>query len=214
MKSEILLVKSVKENLTISDFFKQVSEQTTINNDFIIARLNDISIKDKIKEIITEQGISSLFNFHMTCDAVLHAGITVDEIEEVILGFVKKLNGVKNLLITDQFLYSDDTACIILFEKIINEISKNIESVTFLINKKKVHLNTGMHDILRKISPNIKITEIITDEFHDRFWIDVDNSKGIVMGTSLNGIGKKIALIDHLKSGDVREIIKLVENIT
>ncbi|CDF95895.1 hypothetical protein BN844_2630 [Pseudomonas sp. SHC52] len=33
------------------------------------------------------------------------------------------------------------------------------------------------------------------------------------MGTSLNGIGKKIALIDHLSKLDAREIAKLARQL-
>ena len=62
-----------------------------------------------------------------------------------------------------------------------------------------------MKDILNK--NKIKMTVEKCNEFHDRFWVGIDNRKGVVLGTSLNGIGKKIALVDILKESDVDAII-------
>jgi hypothetical protein len=38
---------------------------------------------------------------------------------------------------------------------------------------------------------------------------NLDDSEGVVVGTSLNGIGKKISLIDHASPSDTREMIQL-----
>ena len=54
--------------------------------------------------------------------------------------------------------------------------------------------NAGIHYVLND-----------TKDIHDRFWIYGEN--GFVLGTSLNGIAKKITRIDLLDSNEV-EIIK------
>ena len=43
-----------------------------------------------------------------------------------------------------------------------------------------------------------------TKDIHDRFWIYGEN--GFVLGTSLNGIAKKITRIDLLDSNEVKII--------
>ena len=43
-------------------------------------------------------------------------------------------------------------------------------------------------------------------DFHDRFWI-ADRKKGFYTGTSINGIGKRISLINLLSEEDVEIII-------
>lgn len=213
MKTEILFVNSFKEEMTFSDFLNQLMEHPTIKRDFMIARMGPENIRGFLKEYISENGISSLFDYHITCDSIMHQGIKVDEIEELVLGFIRKLKGVRNLVITDPFLYTDDIDCVSLFEKIILEISGNIESVTFCINNKRKNQGAEMHGVLKKINPKTEIKEIVTDEIHDRYWLDTDNKKGVVMGTSLNGIGKKIALIDHLKQSDVNELIEAINEL-
>jgi len=209
MDSNIIYVKCLNKNLGIGDFFKEVYQHPKISRDFACVKMDETAIKDILRNYISKNGISSLFNFTLTCDAVVHPGIHVDEIEAVISGFVRSLNGVKHLLIIDPFLYSDDPDCVNLFGKLISEISEKLERVTFFTNGKSIAKNTMMHDVLRKTIPAIQIQDVITDKFHDRFWIDPDRRKGVVMGTSLNGIKKKIALIDHLSNFDVKVIADL-----
>lgn len=209
MSSNIIYVKSFNKSLDISDFFKELNKCQNITQDFLCTRLNEISIRDVLRDYISTNGISSLFHFSITCDAVLHEGIHVDEIEEVMLGFIRKLNGAKSLLIIDPYFYSTNPSCVDLFGRMMGEISENLERVTFITNGRADNKKVAMHEVLRKVTPTIKIRDVITDQFHDRFWIDPENKNGIVMGTSLNGIGKKIALVDQLSSRDVGEIAGL-----
>jgi hypothetical protein len=57
--------------------------------DFGITKLDATAIRGILRDWIVANGISSLFNYQLTCDAVLHPGIRVDEIEELILGFLE-----------------------------------------------------------------------------------------------------------------------------
>lgn len=44
-----------------------------------------------------------------------------------------------------------------------------------------------------------------SNDFHDRFWISAGRQRGILSGTSLNGYGRKYAVIDHLDSSDTAD---------
>lgn len=50
-----------------------------------------------------------------------------------------------------------------------------------------------------------------TNEIHDRFWIDPDNKKDLIIETSLNGIGKKIFLFDSLEKMMLLSLWKLLK---
>lgn len=211
MNSNIIYVKSFNENVDISTFFKELYKCKNVTKDFCCTRLDETGIRDILRDYISKNGISSLFHFSLTCDAVLHHGIHIDEIEQVILGFISNLKGVKKLFIIDPYFYnaSTDLDCVNLFEKMIMAISEKLESVIFFTNGQAANKKTAMHEVLKKVIPSIQIKDVITHQFHDRFWIDPDHKNGIVMGTSLNGIGKKIALVDNLSSNDVKEIAGL-----
>jgi hypothetical protein len=51
----------------------------------------------------------------------------------------------------------------------------------------------------------LNIATKYTDVFHDRFWI-ADGVRGLFIGTSLNGIGKRYALTDCLRDEDAADI--------
>lgn len=209
METDIFFVKSFREGVDGIEFFKRVTATPEISRDFLVSRMDARSIRDVIREWVTENGISSLYNFHITCDAVMHPGINVNEIERLILGFVKRLDGVKNLMIIDPYFYSSEAAVLALFEHMIGALSSSLESVTFFTKARPQVDRTAAHAVLSRLVPTIRIKTVETEEFHDRFWIDPDAHKGLVMGTSLNGVTKKIALIDHLGREDVMQIAAL-----
>lgn len=209
MDSNIVFVKSYRQGWGIVEFYNEIQKHPEISQNFLIARFDAINVRDYLREYIAANGISSLFNFTLTCDAVTHPGIHVDEIEGVVIDFVKKLQGVKNLFIIDPYFYSDDSKCVALFGRMISVLAERLESITFFTNGKTISKRAAMHSILSEIAPDVVVSDVVTHEFHDRFWIDATKRTGIVMGTSLNGIGKKIALVDQLSGIDAGTIADL-----
>lgn len=196
------------------DIFSRFYESPDLSRDFMLTRLNTTHLQDLLREEFIKHGPSSLFRYHITCDSILHTGIAVDEVETVILGFIRTLKGVKNLMIIDAFFYSNEENVLNLFKKIILELSDSLQSITFFtINARKCSTD-AMHNIIKSINQNIITKDIITDKIHDRFWLDADNQKGIVMGTSLNGVTKKLTLIDYLHPSDAREVIDIAYEIS
>lgn len=77
IKTEIVFVKSVKGDVDSREFFARASATPDLNRDFMFVRMDATAIKDVLRDWIKEHGISSLFNYHITCDAVMHPGIKV-----------------------------------------------------------------------------------------------------------------------------------------
>jgi hypothetical protein len=64
---------------------------------------------------------------------------------------------------------------------------------------------------LSKIQPANTVTNpSISLEFYD----NADNKKGIVMGTSLNGVTKKLTLIDYLQPYDAKAVLDIANEIS
>ena len=59
--------------------------------------------------------------------------------------------------------------------------------------------------------PDIKI--ISTKRIHDRFWI-CNRRTGFYVGSSLNGIGRKLTLINLLKKSEVSTIVKYLMDLS
>lgn len=216
MKTQVIFVSKLPQAKTKSSFFELVESTPEISRNFMVSKGNVYAVGDLVKSHIAENGVSSMFWTHITCDSVSHPGITIDEVEELVLSFVRKLNGVKNLFITDAYIYhhKGDPELVNLFERMIRELSSNLERVTFFAEPKKIFPEgvAAMHEAIKRVSSEIEIEDVKTSEFHDRFWLNSDNSSGVVMGASLNGFKRKIALIDHLRSGDAYQLVKLAKS--
>lgn len=206
--SSVIGVKNLKDGEDISHFFERFYE-SELSRDFGVYRLSLDALRPHIQQHIIEYGLSSLFYNHMTCDAIMHPGFTTDEIEAVVLGIMSKLDGVKHLLIIDAFFYDDKPECLLLLEKIVRSMSSKLEKVTIITHGKRVSMRPGIHNVFSTVVPGIQLNDVVTEHFHDRYWIDVENTKGVIVGTSLNGIGKKIAMIDYINFSDTREIVRL-----
>lgn len=205
-ESSVIGVKSLKDGEGISHFFKRFYE-SELSRDFVVYRLSLEVLRADIQQYVIEHGLSSLFYNYLTCDAIMHPGFKTDEIEAIVLGIMSSLDGVKHLLIIDAFFYDDKPECLLLLEKIVRSMSSKLEKVTLITHGKRVNMRPAMHNVFCTVVPGIQINDVVTDNFHDRYWIDFDSSKGVVVGTSLNGIGKKVAMIDYANSADSREIV-------
>lgn len=207
----VIGVKNLRDGEGISHFFERFHE-SELSRDFGVYRLSLGALRPHIQQYIIEHGLSSLFYNHMTCDAITHPGFTTDEIESIVLGIMSRLDGVKHLLIIDAFFYDDKPDCLLLLEKIVRSMSSKLEKVTLITHGKRVSMRPGMHNVISTVVLGIQINDVFTEDFHDRYWIDIESTKGVMMGTSLNGIGKKVAMIDHASFADTREIVRLASS--
>lgn len=139
----------------------------------------------------------------------------INDIEKVIAKFLSKLNGAKRIIVIDQYFYSKSKTIDVsaVFRNLLSGISGSLDEIVFVTNGKKTEAKTDIHSAVNTLNAGTKIQDFITDEFHDRYWIDPDNNIGVVMGTSLNGLGNKIALVDKLRPDDVAEIVSLAKGL-
>lgn len=211
---EGMYIKIVPQNgNNYQDFFDKMHEIGIFEK----FQMYDIAVpvyefRDEFLNHIAEHGLSSLYNFEIVMEDITSPSMSVDEIKDVFLKFIEKLNGVKNLVIIDPYFYaSSNNNATGIFSEALTLISEKIENIFFVTNGRNHDNKSSIHASVREVKNSISIQDITTDKFHDRFWINTESKKGIVMGTSLNGLGKKIALIDSLQEDDVEEICNLAK---
>lgn len=109
----------------------------------------------------------------------------------------------KELIIIDPYFFKDDRDeyCNILTSVIKNSKAQSVIIVTEQKNYKQLSYDKIFGNF------NVPVTVEYNRDFHDRFWI-ADRKKGFYTGTSFNGIGKRISLINLLSTNDVTEIIE------
>jgi hypothetical protein len=108
------------------------------------------------------------------------------------------------LTIIDPYLFPDkyDTDYPQLLVDILSYFT-NLTEIKFITGFK--HYDVNLYSNISSIL-NISCSCTQNNEWHDRFWI-IDDSKGLFVGSSLNGIGKKHTLIDKLDDVDISDII-------
>lgn len=136
-------------------------------------------------------------------EEVLWKNKTVQEKATTFSKYLHEISADGNeLIIVDPYLFSDDSDeyCDML-ALIINEA--NAKSIVVITDPKNIN-GLSYNKVAGKISITLTINN--SKDYHDRFWIS-NRKKGFYTGTSLNGIGKKISLINLLTDSDVEEIV-------
>lgn len=212
MTGTIVEITPKGDSTTYADFVEKMHEIGVLEK-FQISQISlpVLFFRHEFLEHITEHGFSSIFKFNIVMEDVTSPSMPINDIENVIIKFIEKLQGAKKLVIIDPYFFaksaSNDVGA--LFSRLLRPISSDLEEICFVTNGRK---NEAKTDILSALNSTIRVHSINTDEFHDRYWIDPENNKGIVIGTSLNGLGKKIALIDSLSEADVAKVAKLARD--
>lgn len=115
------------------------------------------------------------------------------------------------LTIFDLYLFPKkcDKDYIDLFLGIIREAE--VSSLKLIIDSRKCNINLR-ENIIEKVP--VQVSVYYSEAIHDRWWIVENVKKGILCGTSLNGIGKdKLSTITPLSEDDVEKIINDSNNI-
>lgn len=91
-----------------------------------------------------------------------------------------------------------------LVQKYLNKLL----SLTFITNSFKVDLllRSRIYSGIQSVNSSIQLFHSQSDIFHDRFWLSKPRNRGMFMGTSLNGIGKKYCLVDYIDFTDTDAI--------
>lgn len=165
---------------------------------------------------IVNDGLSNFLNSQNLMEDITAPSMKINDIENIIIKFVDKIFPTKNLVIIDGYFFPKATnySFYDIFCRILDKHKNNIENITVIHNSKAN--NAAISTFKQKISmlnPLITVKTHKTDIFHDRFWISPSNKKGVVIGTSLNGIGKKIALVDKISDQDVISLLKELDDI-
>jgi hypothetical protein len=211
MKGTILDVRAKKKDIGYDVFVEKIAPIIDFEQfEIIQIRFPVHYFRHEFVEHIIDHGFSSLFNSSTLMGDVVSPSISINEVEAILKRFIEKLQGAKKLLIIDPYFFakSPKTDVSQIFKNIITPLLKNLEEICFIDNGRK---REAKGDLLSVLDQRIKIHEIVSDEFHDRFWIDPDNNNGIFMGTSLNGLGNKTCLIDSIATKDVAEIVTLAK---
>jgi hypothetical protein len=217
MSKNLYLSISKKYEGDLSDFIGELYKYQ-ITDKYIVNIVSDpiYYFRESIIDEVVNNGFESLLKYSFVMDDITTPSMHVDEIDSIFNRFVEKLKPAKELIIIDPYFYPKEKEVEKIADKFIKLISPIFSSLHLLTlvtngNNKSVACKYEAHLLAKK--PDLKIKNLIIHEFHDRFWINPDNKTGLIVGTSINGIGNKISLVDSLSCADVEIILNELKRV-
>lgn len=204
-------------NSYIAYTFIYPSNITQDSDEFLILEKEIIDFAQKNTNLIVEE-IKARLDYEFITEKLYHNLLYLTEdvlvpnnatdFEAYIITYVSNIYTSNNtLVITDPYLFPKNSD--LDYEKEIKNILLNSHAKEIIAYVPINKLNTSLfNSVVTYLSANnIKLRHIDKDNFHDRFWICKENRKGFVMGTSLNGIGRKISWVDLLYEYEVDVVL-------
>lgn len=166
----------------------------------------------KCQDLIKKLGPTAVMQMGLLQEALLPPGSNKPQLVTEIQSMLDKLKPSQELVIIDRYIFPQENRRDPNYADIVVDVLKNVvkglSKLIFITSGDyDVRLSQDIQNRLKQQNENLVVEVKNTDVFHDRFWI-ADRKEGMVVGTSLNGIGKKYFLIDYLEEQDVRDIVQ------
>lgn len=121
-----------------------------------------------------------------------------------------RLSGATSLLICDPYFFTADTNV----DHLIDLLPKSLSRIQVIHSgSANCYWQDTADEIQEKLPGKISMSRLVNEDIHDRVWIK-DRCSGFVVGTSLNGIGKKIAFLLDIPPEDLDKFISILDPIT
>jgi len=220
MNEIIWILKPKKDNLDYTDLVVKISNNQDINfSDYEIEQVQSVvyTFKDEIIEYLMEHGYSSLVSTELILEHIVAKGTPDNKIIPVVHKYLNKVNIDKELIIIDPYFFATrpkNPNYVTVLEQILDKYISIIDDLIIVTNSHNVDttLKNLIESTLKSKKSTLNIIHKQHNDYHDRYWISGAREKGIVMGTSLNSLGNKVALLDRLNTSDVRDIVSELKN--
>lgn len=169
----------------------------------------EVKLIKEVKDEIFNKVVKRSKSIEYFTEEVLLDNIPNNDIVEMYNHYLKKIKSEgEDLIIIDPYILKNSNSNYI--NLLLNILKKaKAKTYTIITNHNNIN-NTAKNNILKEI-PDIKI--ISTKRIHDRFWI-CNRKTGFYVGSSLNGIGRKLTLINLLKKSEVSTIVKYLMELS
>ena len=167
-------------------------------------------MEHEFKKLSVEKGVSYIWRLaHMQESALPPGPAQRTGLLALLAQMIKKLTPTQEFLIVDPYLFPQ-----IKSSDYFAELLSLLEPIAISV-KRFVLVTSAKHDPqlfellktnLNKTYPNCELIHKLSDRYHDRFWI-ADKSRGLFVGASLNGIGRRYAIADYLESTDTKAVV-------
>ena len=164
--------------------------------------------ESEIKRLLLEKGISYIWQLVYVQEAVLPCTPDREPLLRVLWEMLTHLEPTEELIIVDRYLLPAGCQdCVADLAYLLEPVTSRGGHVVIVTSRRyDEQLLIDLRRQLGRTEREIKLVLRTSENFHDRFWI-ADRSRGLFVGTSPNGIGKRYALAGYMNADDVKTIV-------
>ncbi|NCT93668.1 MAG: hypothetical protein GXC72_04530 [Chitinophagaceae bacterium] len=200
-----------QEGVSFEEFVIEYNKNLVLQKfDIGIIQERHLFDREKIIEILFEKGQTSILKQEVLLEFFIPKGTAGNVIVGIIQKYLDKVTIDNELIIVDPyfFLTRHGANYSSFIASILGKYLPTIDTIRIITGTRfNATIKTQIYSDLHAIKSTLTIIHSQSDDYHDRYWISNNREKGLIIGTSLNGLGNKYALIDRLNTTDVRDII-------
>ena len=197
-------------NLTYSDLMRIANFAETLG---YATKIRDLGYTlEEVQNRLREDGPSAFLRLKRIQEDVSPKAPAKQAIQYV-AERLDRLAPQDELIITDPYLFSssarkDIEAYSQSVADLIAPLLANGAKLIAIVDKDTSHreVRDAVLDRLAAARDDTDIRVVESKDFHDRFWI-ADRCRGVIMGTSLYKIGRKIFFMDTLSESDIAAVL-------
>jgi hypothetical protein len=171
-------------------------------------------VESEIKRLVCEHGVSYVWRLARLQEAVLPKGLAQRPALLAVLGeMLSSLAPSRELVVVDRYLLpsSAGTGYVADLVALLANAAKSAQRIVLVTGGYDANLLDQVRVALVSALPACLVEHRQSCTFHDRFWIG-DRLRGVFVGASINGIGKRYSLVDIIAEEDVRDIVAILKS--
>ena len=191
--------------------------QSSVNSDDVSIGMTSraIIIKESAAAEILEHGVTSIFTgSKILQESIIKAGSTGNTTDALDIArlYMDSLDTAQSLSIIDPYFFTKNPTLFPDFCRVAGGCLQKINDLQIIHLPNRTAELAAFSSNIAALNSRIRFSTATVSDIHDRFWI-ADKSRALVIGTSLNGIGKKFCLIEEIDTLDVKDIIQVIANL-
>jgi hypothetical protein len=164
----------------------------------------------EFRSYIFQHGLTSFLRRGPLTEALVAPGATPNHVQMLLHGYLVSLEVTTELVIVDPYFFARfEPGYPRLVKEVLQPILGALRSLTIVSLPDRVNA-LALSAVKNELNSNATHVNLIhrpSSVFHDRFWMNPISGRGFITGCSLNGLGRKYALMDHLESSDAAEVL-------
>jgi hypothetical protein len=195
------------------EFLSKLAQHLSLHGHNLSYIGKEILLMESVKQMLLDIGETVIVSRQLLTEEVLPDKTPRAAVLDTLRYKLNRCQPRGTLLIVDPYIYPEtpDPDYVADFISVFTDAITACSSLE-ICTIKRWPIENELDTAIKALNPRISITKKFSRVFHDRFWI-ADGSRGLFVGTSFNGLGKRYAVVDYLTEEDAKDIYQRYSQI-